>query len=195
MDKSMFFLNIKIIILKIIIKYIIVNIKTIKFTEGIFVNKQEKCGPTLDVAFINHTSPLLPPPAASRHLPPPSPLPPAPGSGNNGTQDHRAFSDAKGPVVGPPLLSRRGQIPPRLHGLLSTPQFQVGSPSAASSLSFSFGYGSCACFLVPPPSVLAVVAANGADCGNCVDLGAVGVGGRFCYFNFILLLIDWTSRS
>lgn len=48
---------------------------------------------------------------------------------------------------------------------------------------------------MPRPSVLAVVAENGAGCGNCVDLGAVSVEGRFCYFNFILLLIDRTSRS
>lgn len=41
--------------------------------EGIFVNRQEKCGPTLDVAPINHTRPLLPPPAADiPSFPPPA---------------------------------------------------------------------------------------------------------------------------
>lgn len=150
-------------------------------------------GPHLDVAPINHTRPLLPPPAAdippSRHPQPPPTIPapppppstsPTPGSGNNGAQGHPAIPQAKGPVFGPSLLPCRGEIPPRLHGLHPPPQFQVGSPSVASSFSSSFGYGFCSCMFELRPSIL-VVAVNGAACGNCVDLGTVSVGGRFFF--------------
>lgn len=149
-------------------------------------------GPHLDVAPINHTRPppLLPPPAPSRHSrrrrrrlrvretmalkttsPFPTPKVPSLGlpSSPAGARSHRVFMAS---------------------ALRPNSMLVLPPPHLLFLFRSVMGF-----FLVPRQSVLAVVAENGAGCGNCVDLGSVSVGGRFCYFNFILLLIDWTSRS